>query len=129
MKAARINEWAQPVQLEEIAQPVPAGDEVLVRVHASSVNPIDGVIAAGHMQSMYSVPMTLGTDFAGEVVSVGPEVNNVQPGDEVYGMSLARGTWAEYAAIRAVGVARKPESLDAVHAAAVPLAGLSAWQT
>lgn len=129
MKAARINQWDQPLQLEEIPQPTPGQDEVLVRVHASSVNPIDGIIAAGHMQAMYQVPMTLGTDFAGEVVAVGSAINHVQPGDAVYGMSLQRGAFAEYAAVNASGVTRKPQSLDYVQAAAVPLTALSAWQT
>jgi NADPH:quinone reductase-like Zn-dependent oxidoreductase len=129
MKAARIHQWGQPVQVEEIPQPTPGNDEVLVRVHAASVNPIDGIIAAGHMQSMYSVPMTLGTDFSGEVVAAGSDVEHVRPGDAVYGMSLARGTFAHYAAVQASGVAARPKSLDDVHAAAVPLTGLSAWQT
>jgi NADPH:quinone reductase-like Zn-dependent oxidoreductase len=129
MKAVRINEWGQPVQIEELPEPTPADDQVLVRVHAASINPVDGGIAAGYMQMMYSTPLTLGTDFAGEVVAVGADVQDVQPGDAVYGMSLNRGTFAEYAAIPASGVARKPQSLDYVQAAAVPLAGLSAWQT
>ncbi|RIK43019.1 MAG: NADPH:quinone reductase [Chloroflexi bacterium] len=129
MKAVRVKQWGQPLQLEEIPQPVPGNDEVLVRVRASSVNPIDGVIAAGHMQEMYSLPITLGTDFSGDVVSVGREANHVQPEDAVYGMSLQRGTFAEFAAVKASGVARKPRSLDYVQAAAVPLTALSAWQT
>lgn len=115
--------------LEDMPQPIPDTDEVLVRVHAASVNPIDGIIAAGHMQSMYALPMTLGTDFAGEVVATGSEIKHVQPGDAVYGMSLARGTFAQYAVVKAPGVAAKPQSLDDVQMAAVPLTGLSAWQT
>lgn len=129
MKAVRIHEWGQPVQIEELPEPSPADDQVLVRVHAASINPVDGGIAAGYMQMMYSTPFTLGTDFAGEVVAVGADVQHVQRGDAVYGMSLNRGTFAEYAAIPASGVARKPQSLDYVQAAAVPLSGLSAWQT
>src|SRR5688572_25944517 len=78
---------------------------------------------------IYSAPLTLATDFAGEAVAVGAEVQHVQPGDAVYGMSLNRGTFAECALVPASGVARKPRSLDPVQAAAVPLAGLSAWQT
>lgn len=129
MKAVRINAWGQPVQIEELPQPSLANDEVLVRVHASSVNPIDGAIAAGYLQMMYAAPLTLGTDFAGDVVAVGADVQHVQPGDAVYGASLNRGTWAEYAVVKASGAALKPQSLDTVHAAAVPLAGLTAWQT
>ncbi len=129
MKAVQIKEWGQPVQVEELPEPSPSNDQVLVRVHAASINPVDGGIAAGHMQMMYSAPLTLGTDFAGEVVAVGADVQHVQPGDAVYGMSLNRGTFAEYAVVPASGVAHKPQSLDFVQAAAVPLAGLSAWQT
>jgi NADPH:quinone reductase-like Zn-dependent oxidoreductase len=129
MKAVRINEWGQPVQIEELPQPSPTNDEVLVRVDAASVNPIDGAIALGYAKAMFTAPLTLGTDFAGEVVAVGADVHHVKPGDAVYGASLNRGTFAEYAVVKASGVALKPQSLDDVHAAAVPLAGLSAWQT
>ena len=66
MKAMRLNTWGQPVQLEDIPQPVPAKDEVLVRVHAASINPFDSFVQAGYMQGMVSTPLTLGTDFAGE---------------------------------------------------------------
>jgi NADPH:quinone reductase-like Zn-dependent oxidoreductase len=129
MKAVRVEQWGQPLEIEDVSQPTPAQDEVLVRVAASSVNPIDGIIAEGHMREMYSLPLTLGTDFAGDVVAVGPEVNHVRRGDAVYGMSLQRGAFAEYAAVKAVGVAHKPRALDYLQAAAVPLTALSAWQT
>jgi NADPH:quinone reductase-like Zn-dependent oxidoreductase len=129
MKAARINEWAKPVQIEEQPRPEANSGQVLVNVYAASVNPIDRIIAMGHMASMLTAPMTLGTDFAGEVVAVGDGVNHVKAGDAVFGMSLARGTFAEYAAIDGAGVAHKPKSLDTIKAAAVPLAGLTAWQT
>lgn len=129
MKAVQVKEWGQPLHVVQIPQPTPADDEVLVRVHASSVNPIDGIIAAGAMQSMYSLPLTLGTDFAGDVVAVGRDIDHVQPGDAVYGMNLQRGTFAEYATINAAGVAHKPRTLDYPQAAAVPLTALSAWQT
>jgi NADPH:quinone reductase-like Zn-dependent oxidoreductase len=104
-------------------------EDVLVRVGAASVNPIDKFIAAGYLESMYNAPMTLGTDFAGEVTAVGDDVRRVSVGDAVYGLSLNRGTFAEYAVVNVDGVAQKPASLDDVDAAAVPLAGLSAWQT
>ena len=130
MKAARINEWGRPVQVEEIARPEPADDEVLVRVRAASINPIDLVVAAGYLQSMISPPpMTSGSDFAGEVVAVGAEVTHVQPGDAVYGfIPLRGGTFAEYVVPKGSEVALKPESLDFVEAAAVPLGALTAWQ-
>jgi NADPH:quinone reductase-like Zn-dependent oxidoreductase len=129
MKAARINEWGQPATVEEIEQPTAGPGEVLVRVHAASVNQIDRAIAAGYLQMMYTAPLTPGTDFSGEVVAVGADVQHVTPGTAVYGMNLNRGTFAEYVVVTAAGVAPKPQSLDHVHAAAVPIAGLSAWQT
>ena len=78
MKAVRINQWGQPFQLEDIPQPTPASDEVLVQVHAASLNPVDSFVAAGYLQSMLTVPMTVGTDFAGEVVAVGADVNSCE---------------------------------------------------
>lgn len=130
MKAVRINEWGQPLKTESIPQPSPANDEVLVRVHAASLNPVDSFVAAGYLQSMLTVPMTPGTDFAGEVVSVGDDVNHVKPGDAVYGMIPIRGGgFAEYVSPKAGEVALKPQSLDYQQAAAVPLSALAAWQT
>jgi NADPH:quinone reductase-like Zn-dependent oxidoreductase len=129
MKAVRINQWGQPLQIEDIPQPTPGSDEVLIRVHASSLNPIDSIVAAGYLQSMLQVPMTAGTDFAGEVVSVGAEVTHVQPGDAVYGMiPIQGGSFAEYFAPKGALTARKPQSLDFVQAAAVPLPALAAWE-
>lgn len=128
MRAVRVNEWAQPVQLEDIPRPVPADDEVLVKVHAASVNPVDGVIQAGYMQGYVNAPLTLGADYAGEVVAVGRDVTHVKPGDAVYGMSPAFGTFADYVAVKGVGVAHKPATLDDVSSAAVGLAGLTAYQ-
>lgn len=130
MKAVRINQWGQPLQIEDIAQPAPNSDEVLVRVHAASLNPVDSFVAAGYLQSMLTTPLTAGTDFAGEVVAVGAEVTHVKPGDAVYGMIPMRGgAFAEYVAPKAHEVAHKPQSLDYVQAAAVPLSALAAWQT
>ena len=129
MKAARINEWGKPVAIEEVPQPVPANDEILVRVHGAAVNPIDRAIAAGYLQMMYSTPITLGTDFSGAVVAIGADVQHVTPSAAVYGMSLNRGTFAEYAVVKSVGVAPKPQSLNHLQASTVPLAGLTAWQT
>ena len=129
MKAVRVKEWAQPVEVEELPQPSPTNDEVLVQIHAAAVDPMEAAIAAGYVKSMFNVPLTLGRNFAGEVAAVGSDVTHVKPGDDVYGMSVNQATFAEYAAVKAQGVAHKPESLDHVQAAAVPVVGLSAWQT
>jgi NADPH:quinone reductase-like Zn-dependent oxidoreductase len=129
MKAIVIRQWGQPFQLEEVAQPVAGDDQVLVRVHAASLNPVDALAAAGHLQSMQSLPFTLGTDFAGEVVSVGSDVMHVKPGDAVYGMIPIRGgAFAEYAAPKSSEVALKPTTLDYIQAAAVPLPVTAAWK-
>src|SRR5215210_8638445 len=106
MKAIRVKEWAQPVEVEELPQPSPANDEVLVRVHAAAVNPVDVGIAAGYLKEMLTTPLTLGTDFAGEVVEVGPDVTHVKPSDAVYGfIPFQTGTFAEYVAAKANQVA------------------------
>src|SRR5215216_1681031 len=130
MKAIRVNEWGKPVEFEDIPQPVPADDEVLVRVRAASINPFDTAVAAGYVAFMASAPLTLGTDFAGEVVEVGKNVTTLKPGDEVFGAVVLRsGTFAEYTTPKASEVALKPKSLDFVQAASIPLAATAAWQT
>lgn len=130
MKAIRLNGWGQPLQVEEIPQPSPASDEVLVRVHAASVNPFDAFVHAGYLQSMISTPLTMGTDFAGEVVAAGAEISHVKPGDAVYGLvPLHSGSFAEYVVAKAHEVAKKPKTLNYVEAAGVPLASLAAYQS
>ena len=130
MKAVRVKEWGAPVELEEIPQPTPSDDEVLVRIHAASINPFDAAVHAGYMQGMLSTPLILGTDFAGEAVKVGSNITHVKPGDAVYGLVPMRsGTFAEYVTATADEVSAKPRSLDYIQAAAVPLASLAAWQS
>lgn len=130
MRAIRVNEWGKPVQLEDVPQPTPADDEVLVRVRAASINPFDIAVVAGYLAFMASTPMTVGTDFAGEVLEVGKDVTHVKPGDEVYGACvLHSGTFAEYTTPKASEVSLKPKSLDYIHAASIPLAATAAWQT
>src|SRR6476620_1494127 len=77
MKAVRVNEWGKPVQTEDVPQPIPSNDEVLVRIHAASINPFDTAVLAGYMAFMATPPLTLGTDFAGEVVAVGADITHV----------------------------------------------------
>ncbi len=130
MKAVRVNAWGQPATVEEIEQPTAGPGEVLVRVRAAGVNKVDYFIAAGYLQGMLSVPRTQGTDFAGDVVEVGDGVTHVQPGDAVYGfIPMQGGAFAEYLVAQGGQVARKPQSLDYVQAAAVPLVALTAWQS
>lgn len=130
MKAVRVNGWGQPLQVEDVPQPVPGSDEVLVRVHAASINPFDVFIHAGYMQGYVNVPLTLGTDFAGEVVETGKEITHVKTGDAVYGLTpMHSGTFAEYVVAKAHEVTHKPKTLNYVQAAGVPLASLAAYQS
>jgi NADPH:quinone reductase-like Zn-dependent oxidoreductase len=129
MKAAWIEQWGQPLQIKDLPEPTPGDDEVLVRVKASSVNGVDISVAAGHLQQMLTAPMVPGTDFAGDVVAVGAKVTHIQPGQAVYGFVPIRGgTFAQYAVVKANEVAPKPQSLDYLQAATVPLVALTAWQ-
>ena len=134
MKAVRIHVFGGPevLQLEEVARPVPAPDEILVKVYASGVNPVDWVVRNGSsaaLKYMFTLPMTLGWDAAGVVEEVGSAVTGLQVGDAVYGVPNfpGDGSYAEYCAAKASQFARKPDSLTLTEAAGVPLAGLTAW--
>jgi NADPH:quinone reductase-like Zn-dependent oxidoreductase len=134
MKAVRFHAYGGPEVLvyEDVAIPEPAAGEVLVKVHATSINPIDWKIRAGHMKGFRDdpLPFILGWDVSGVVESCGAGVTQWKPGDEVYGRpDMGRnGAYAEYIAVPEGELARKPAKLDHVHSAAIPLAGLTAWQ-
>jgi NADPH:quinone reductase-like Zn-dependent oxidoreductase len=133
MKAVRIHAFGGPevLQLEDVARPVPAADEILIKVYASGVNPVDWVIREGSngFSSFITLPTTLGCDAAGVVAEVGSEVTTFQKGDAVYGAPNfpGDGSYAEYCAAKANRFALKPQSLSFNEAAGVPLAGLTAW--
>ncbi|MBJ6141924.1 NADP-dependent oxidoreductase [Hymenobacter sp. BT559] len=134
MKAVRIHAFGGPevLQLEDVARPVPAPDEILIQVQASGVNPVDWVVREGGndaLRAFLTLPLTLGWDAAGTVAEVGSDVTAFQKGDVVYGVPnfTGNGSYAEYCAAKASQFARKPGSLSFVEAAAVPLAGLTAW--
>ena len=134
MKAVRIHTYggSEVLAHEETTRPEPQAGEVLVKVHASSLNPVDLGVRAGHLQGMLNstLPFVPGLDFAGVVEAVGSEVKDVAVGDAVYGYSnlMRQGAHAEYAVVGANEIAPKPRSLDFVGAAAVPLAAITAWQ-
>lgn len=134
MKAVRIHAFGGPevLQLEDVARPVPAADEILIKVYASGVNPVDCVVREGGnaaLRAYLTLPMTLGWDAAGVVAEVGSEVTGFQVGDAVYGEPNfpGDGSYAEYCAAKASQFAHKPKSLSFIEAAGVPLAGLTAW--
>jgi NADPH:quinone reductase-like Zn-dependent oxidoreductase len=134
MKAVRIYEFGSldVLEMEDITIPQPAADEVLIKVYASSVNPVDQKIIAGKSQEKFptTFPITIGWDVSGVIEKKGDKVGNLHIGDEVYGRPYptTNGAFAEYVVIKAEQIALKPQSLDHINAAAVPLAGLTAWQ-
>lgn len=128
MKAMRLNEWGKALDLEDVPQLNPNDDELLVRIHAASINPFDAAIQAGYLQYMAHIPMTLGTDFSGEVVAVGKNITHLKPGDFVFGLSpLGAGAFAEFIIVKPHEVTFKPKTLDFVSSAAVPLPATAAW--
>ncbi len=134
MKAVRIHAFGGPEVLvyEDAPRPEPAAGEVVVKVHATSLNPVDRGTRTGYLQGMvnFTLPFIPGLDLAGVVEAVGEGVTTVAAGDEVYGFSnmMRQGAYAEYAVVSAGEIAPKPASVDFVTAASVPLAGLAAWQ-
>lgn len=132
MKAIRIHQYGGPEVLAqvEMQRPTPGPDEVLIKVEAASVNPFDWKVRSGYMKDFLPLifPATLGWDVSGTVEEVGADVTGFTRGDEVYARLEAGGGYAEYVVGKETIVARKPRTLDHVHAAAVPTAGLTAWQ-
>ena len=136
MKAAQINAYGDPsvVEINEINTPQVGEGQVLVEVHASSLNPFDSKLRAGDMKEMISLqfPVTLGGDIAGVVTQVSEGVTSVAVGDKVYGQANvaagSSGAFAEYAATAAKYIAKAPANLDFEQAASLPLVGVSALQ-
>jgi len=134
MQAVRMHEYGGPevLKVEEAPRPDPAPGEVLVRVHGAGVNPIDWKVRAGLTRAFitHTLPLIPGWDVSGTVEWVGPNVRGFEHGDEVFTrLDVSRdGAYAEYVTAAAGDLARKPRTIDHLHAAAVPLAGLTAWQ-
>lgn len=133
MKAVIINEFGgtDVLKIQEIEIPVPAADEILVKVYASGVNPVDGVVREGGndvLRPHLKLPLTLGWDASGIVEEIGSDVTYFKKGDEVYGVPNfpGNGSYAEYVAAKASQFALKPKSISFNEASAVPLTGLVA---
>jgi NADPH:quinone reductase-like Zn-dependent oxidoreductase len=135
MKAVSIYYYGGPGVLayEDAPRPHPAPGDVLVRVHAAGINPVDWKIREGHLKEMlhHTLPLVLGWDVSGVIAALGAGVTRFKVGDEVFSRpDIERdGAYAEFIVIRETEVALKPKSVDHVHAAALPLAGLTVWQS
>jgi len=134
MKAVRIHDYGNVDVLayEDAPMPSISPTDVLVRVVAASVNPVDWKIREGYLRQMisYSLPLTLGWDVSGVVEAVGSGVSRFKVGDAVYSRPDIKrnGTYADYVAIREDEVAHKPTTISHIEAASLPLAGITAWE-
>jgi len=115
-----------------VPRPTPKADELLVEIHAAGVNPIDNMIPTGIFKAVvkFQLPATLGSDLAGVVVEVGSRVTRFKVGDAVFANIFDQGTGsiAEYAVVPESAAALKPDHLDFVQAASIPMVGLTSWQ-
>lgn len=134
MKAAVINQYGNPdvLQYVDVAIPQIKPDQMLVRVHASSINPIDWKIRKGMLKLLTGTqfPLILGFDVAGDVIEVGSQITRFKVGDSIYARldHSAGGAYAEYAAVSEKIAAHKPSTMSYEEAAAVPLAAMTALQ-
>src|SRR5215475_5930978 len=133
MDVVRIDTFGsrEAVKFRKLLIPSPGPNEILLKVKAASVNPVDWKIREGRYPAVKSdkLPYVLGRDVSGVVEACGPETTGHQNGDEIYAMlGIDRGAYAEHVIVKTNEAAPKPRSIDHLAAAAVPLAGLTAWQ-
>ncbi|RXK54823.1 NADP-dependent oxidoreductase [Oleiharenicola lentus] len=134
MKALILRKYGKPAEIAfaEIARPAIKPDEILVRVHAVGLNPIDTMIPKGEFKPIlhFDLPTALGSDLAGVVAEVGSRVTRFKVGDAVFAsiFDLGTGSLAEFAVVPESAAALKPSNLDFVQAASIPMVGLTAWQ-
>jgi len=132
MKALAIRRYQAPMEMMELPRPEPGPGDLLVRVRAAGVNPLDYKIRDGVVKVLlpFAFPLVLGTDLSGDVEAIGRGVTKFKIGDAVYSRldNDRIGAFAEYALVRESAAARKPARLDYAQAASLPLVGLTAWQ-
>lgn len=134
MKALTFKRYGKSpeIGLADVPRPTLKPDELLVQVHAASVNPIDNMIPTGLFKAVvkFQLPATLGSDLAGVVTEVGSRVTRFKPGDAVFANIFDQGTGAiaEFAVVPESAAALKPANLDFVQAASIPMVGLTSWQ-
>ncbi|MET3729357.1 alcohol dehydrogenase [Fictibacillus halophilus] len=134
MKAMIIDRYGEDVALQETKIDIPeiGEQDLLIRIHAASINPIDFKIRDGKVKMLLSfqMPLILGNDFSGTVEQVGSKVTKFQPGDKVFGRPRKSriGTFAEYISIHEEDVAIAPSNISLIESASLPLVGLTTWQ-
>jgi NADPH:quinone reductase-like Zn-dependent oxidoreductase len=133
MRAIVIHSFGAPevLKVEELPTPTPRADEVLVKVNAASVNPVDYKTRSGKYPPLKrdQLPLVLGRDLSGTVEQCGSKVSRFRNGDEVYAMlDRDHGGYDEYVIVKESDLAAKPRHLNFIEAAAVPLAAVTAWQ-
>ncbi|PGX84557.1 NADPH:quinone reductase [Bacillus thuringiensis] len=135
MKAIVIDQYGIVEELKErqVLKPVVQNNEVLIRIHATSVNPVDWKIRKGDLQEQlrFSFPITLGLDVAGVIEEVGKDVECFNIGDNVFTKpeNIGKGSYAEFIAVQSDLVSHMPNNISYEEAASIPLAGLTAWQS
>ena len=132
MKAFIVDRYGSDARIGEMPEPELRADNVMVEIHATSLNPLDLKLRDGEFKLIlpYRLPLILGNDVAGVVVRAGSRVRRFKPGDEVYARPHQDriGTFAEFIAMNEADVAMKPKNLTMEEAASIPLVGLTAWQ-
>lgn len=134
MKALVLKKYGKSdgIHFAEVSRPAPKPDEVLVRVHAVGLNPIDNAIPTGSFKPIlkFQLPATMGSDLSGVVVETGSRVTRFKVGDAVFAslFDLGTGSLAEFAVVPESALALKPENLDFAEAASIPMVGLTSWQ-
>lgn len=130
MKAVRIHAFGGPevLRYEEVLRPEPHAHQILVRVHAAGVNPLDWKIRQG-LLGQDPLPQTMGSDFSGVIEALGSDIREFRLGEPVFGtVADESGGYAEYALTTVAQIASKPPALDHIRAAALPIASMTPWQ-
>ena len=130
MKAVRLLEYGGQLVFEDLPTPTIARDEILVKVKSTTVNHVDLVKASGAVRQILPIelPWIPGHEFSGVVEQIGSDVASCAPGDAVFGATTGMGAYAEYLAVKAAAIAKKPSNLSFEEAASVPVAAQTAWE-
>jgi len=129
MKAVRLLEYGGQLVFNDVPTPTLARDEILVKIRSTAVNHLDLVEASGTAKQILPIdlPWIPGHEFSGVVEQIGSDVAAWAPGDAVFGTTTGMGAYAEYLAVKAAAITRKPSNLSFEEAASVPVASQTAW--